>query len=45
MPVSEVYNEDCLDLGFDFYGFELDKDYFDASCKRFEQFKSQLKMF
>lgn len=35
----------AYDMGFDFYGFELDKDYFDASVKRFEQFKSQLKMF
>ncbi len=32
-------------MGFDFTGFELDKDYFDASVKRFNQYKSQLKMF
>lgn len=25
-----------------FYGYELDKDYFDASVKRFNQYKSQL---
>lgn len=35
----------CHKLGFDFYGYELDKDYFDASVKRFEQFKSQQKLF
>lgn len=35
----------AFDMGFDFYGYELDKDYFDASCKRFEQHKSQLKLF
>ena len=35
----------AYDMGFDFWGCELDKDYFEAGCKRFEQFKSQLKMF
>jgi len=30
--------------GFDFYACELDKDYFDASCKRFEQYKLQTKL-
>lgn len=30
--------------GFDFYACELDKDYFDASCKRFEEYKQQLKL-
>jgi site-specific DNA-methyltransferase (adenine-specific) len=28
--------------GLDFVGFELDKEYFDASVKRFEQYKAQL---
>jgi site-specific DNA-methyltransferase (adenine-specific) len=28
--------------GLDFVGFELDKEYFDASVKRFQQYKSQL---
>lgn len=32
-------------MGFDFTGFELNKDYFDASVKRFEQYKSQLTIF
>lgn len=32
-------------MGFPFYGYELDKDYFDASVKRFNQYKSQLQMF
>jgi len=31
--------------GFDFVGFELDKDYFEASCKRFDDYKLQLKLF
>lgn len=35
----------AYEMGFDFTGYELDKDYFDASCKRFEQYKSQLKLF
>lgn len=30
--------------GFDFYACELDKDYFNASCKRFEEYKQQLKL-
>ena len=29
----------------DFTGYELDKDYFDQGCKRFEDFKSQLRLF
>lgn len=32
-------------MGFDYTGLELDKDYFDASIRRFEQYKSQLKLF
>ncbi len=35
----------CYDLGFEFWGTELDKDYFDAMCARFDIFKSQLKLF
>lgn len=35
----------AFDMGFDFTGYELDKDYFDAGNKRFEQHKSQLKLF
>jgi len=31
--------------GFDFTGYELDKDYFDASCKRFNEYKMQTKLF
>lgn len=33
------------DMGFDFTGFEIDKDYFEASEKRFQQHISQLTMF
>lgn len=35
----------AYDMGFDYVGCELDKDYFDAGNKRFEQYKSQLKLF
>lgn len=35
----------AYDMGFDFTGYELDKEYFDASCKRFDLFKQQLKLF
>ena len=31
--------------GFDFYACELDKDYFDVSCKRFNEYKQQQKLF
>jgi len=34
----------CYDLGFDLDLCELDKDYFDAGVKRFEQHKKQLKL-
>ena len=33
------------DMGFDFTGFELDKDYFDASEKRYQQHINQLVLF
>lgn len=32
-------------LGFDFTGIELDKEYFDESCKRFDNHKKQLTLF
>lgn len=35
----------AYDMGFDFTGYEIDKDYFEAGNKRFEQFKSQLTIF
>lgn len=35
----------CYDGGFDFWGWEIDKDYFDEGCKRFENYKAQLKLF
>jgi len=35
----------AYDMGFDFTAFELDKEYFEAQEKRFNQFKSQLKLF
>ena len=30
------------DMGFDYWGCELDPDYFKQGCKRFEDFKLQL---
>jgi site-specific DNA-methyltransferase (adenine-specific) len=35
----------AYEMGFDFTGYEIDKDYFEASEKRFQQYKSQLKIF
>lgn len=35
----------CWDGGFDFTGFELDPEYFETGCKRFEIHKSQGKLF
>lgn len=35
----------AFEMGIAFFGLEKDKDYFDASVKRFEQYKSQLKLF
>lgn len=35
----------AYEMGFDFYGCELDPDYFADGCKRFENFKKQLKLF
>lgn len=32
-------------LGFDYYGCELDKEYFDAGCKRFEQERAKQSLF
>lgn len=35
----------AFDGGFEFYGYELDPEYFEASEKRFQQHKAQLKLF
>lgn len=35
----------CLDMGFDVWGFELDKDYYDASMRRINNFLAQLDAF
>lgn len=35
----------CEEMGFDYVGFEIDKEYFDNATKRIEQYRSQLKMF
>lgn len=34
----------AYDMGFDFTGFEIDKDYFEAQEKRFKQHTAQLKL-
>ena len=34
----------CEEMGFEYTGFELDSDYFNAANKRLEQFRSQLKL-
>jgi len=34
----------CYEGGFDFVGCELDPEYFNAGCKRFENYKLQLKL-
>lgn len=33
------------EFGLDYVGFELDKDYYEAACKRIEKYRSQLKLF
>lgn len=35
----------CQKMGFDFTGFEISKDYYEAQEKRFKDFVSQLRMF
>lgn len=35
----------CYNLGFDYIGFELDKDYYDMANKRLEQRKAQMDIF
>ena len=35
----------AYDMGFDYTGYEIDPDYFAAGCKRFEDYKKQLKLF
>lgn len=35
----------CHNLGFEYLGFELDKDYFEKATKRLEEHKSQMNLF
>ena len=35
----------CNNLGFEYVGCELDKDYYDAACKRIEQHSKQERLF
>jgi site-specific DNA-methyltransferase (adenine-specific) len=34
----------CEDMGFEYIGFEIDKDYYKAATKRLEDFKAQVRM-
>ena len=34
----------AYEMGFDFWGYEIDKDYFDAQNKRFKEYKQQIKI-
>jgi site-specific DNA-methyltransferase (adenine-specific) len=34
----------CYDLGFEYMGFEIDKDYWEAATKRLEQHKAQVRL-
>lgn len=33
----------CRDMGFDYVGFEIDKEYYDLACKRIEEEFAQLR--
>jgi site-specific DNA-methyltransferase (adenine-specific) len=33
----------CYNMGFDYVGFELDKDYYDAASKRIDENKAQIR--
>jgi len=35
----------CYDMGFDLVGCKIDKDYYGAMMKRFNEHKSQLRLF
>lgn len=35
----------CHNLGYDFTGYEIDKEYFEAAIKRIKQHKSQIRLF
>jgi site-specific DNA-methyltransferase (adenine-specific) len=35
----------CEEMGFNYVGYELDKDYYDAACKRLNNYRSQIKLF
>jgi site-specific DNA-methyltransferase (adenine-specific) len=35
----------CYNLGFEYVGFELDKEYFDKATQRIENRKNQLDIF
>jgi len=35
----------CWDMGFDLTAYEIDKEYYDAACKRFKEQTSQVRLF
>ena len=34
----------CWDMGFDLTAYEIDKEYYDKACKRFEQHSKQMQL-
>jgi site-specific DNA-methyltransferase (adenine-specific) len=34
----------CYDMGFDYIGFEIDKEYYEAACKRIAEEQAQLRL-
>ena len=34
----------CWDMGFDLRAYEIDKEYYDKACKRFEQHSKQMQL-
>jgi len=34
----------CWDMGFDLTGYEIDKEYYDAACKRLKQHTNQIQL-
>jgi len=35
----------CYDMGFDYIGFEIDKEYYEAACKRIAEEQAQLRLY
>ena len=35
----------CYDMGFDYIGFEIDKEYYEAACKRIAEEQAQMRLY